>query len=68
MSVSLEAIHDQLSSGVEQLVSSDEWAAMLKVAARFHDYQRDDAKSKGQVSRERIFDGLLKRLDDQDAS
>ena len=27
--------------------------------------QRDDAKAKGQVGRERIFNGLLERLDDQ---
>jgi integrase/recombinase XerD len=30
--------------------------------------QRDDAATKGQVARQRIFDGLLNRLDHQDAS
>ncbi len=29
--------------------------------------QRDDARAKGQVARERIFDGLLNRLDEQEA-
>jgi hypothetical protein len=30
MSVSLEVIHARLESGVERLISSDEWAAMLR--------------------------------------
>ena len=38
MSSSLEALHARLESGVERLVSSDEWAALLRVAARFHHY------------------------------
>lgn len=29
--------------------------------------QRDDAERKGQVGRQKIFDGLLTRLDDQRA-
>jgi hypothetical protein len=31
-------------------------------------HQRDDAERKGQVGRQKIFDGLLTRLDDQQAS
>ena len=38
MRPSLEEIHDQLVAAVEGLVSSDEWRAMLKVSARFHNY------------------------------
>ncbi len=38
MSSSLETLHARLESGVERLVSSDEWAALLRVAARFHNY------------------------------
>ncbi len=38
MSSSLEALHARLESGVERLVSSDEWAALLRVAARLHNY------------------------------
>ena len=38
MSGSLEVIHHQLESAVEHLVDSDEWRAMLEVAARFHTY------------------------------
>ena len=30
--------------------------------------QRDDAERKGQVGRQKIFDGLLTRLDKQEAS
>jgi hypothetical protein len=30
--------------------------------------QRDDAERKGQVGRQKIFDGLLTRLDNQEAS
>jgi hypothetical protein len=30
--------------------------------------QRDDARDKGQVGRERIFDGLLNRLDDEETA
>ena len=29
--------------------------------------QRDDAERKGQIARQKIFDGLLTRLDDQQA-
>jgi antirestriction protein ArdC len=38
MNRSLEVIHKQLQSAVERLVDSDEWRAMLEVAARFHTY------------------------------
>ena len=38
MSSSLETLHARLESGVERLVSSDEWAALLRVAARFPNY------------------------------
>src|SRR5918996_1541796 len=38
MTRSLEEIHDQLVAGIEGLVSSDEWRAMLEVSARFHNY------------------------------
>ncbi|CAN5767983.1 hypothetical protein BH20ACT23_BH20ACT23_28680 [soil metagenome] len=38
MKQSLETMHARLSSGVESLVSSEQWAAMLRVAARFHHY------------------------------
>jgi len=38
MSSTLETLHARLESGVERLVSSEEWAALLRVAARFHSY------------------------------
>src|SRR5918996_1360918 len=38
MARSLQDIHDQLVAGIEGLVSSDEWRAMLEVSARFHNY------------------------------
>ena len=38
MSSTLETLHARLESGVERLVSSDEWAALLSAAARFHNY------------------------------
>jgi len=38
MNSSLEALHARLESGVERLVSSEEWAALLSAAARFHNY------------------------------
>jgi len=38
MTRSLEVIHQQLQTAVEQLVDSEEWKAMLEVAARFHTY------------------------------
>src|ERR671919_1714984 len=38
MARSLEELHDQLVAGIEGLVSSDEWRAMLEVSARFHNY------------------------------
>ena len=38
MSSSLERLHARLESGVERLVRSDEWAALLRAAARFHNY------------------------------
>jgi len=38
MNRSLEVIHRQLQSAVERLVDSDEWRAMLEVAASFHNY------------------------------
>ena len=34
----LRALHNQLEAGFAELVSSDAWARMLRVAARFHDY------------------------------
>jgi hypothetical protein len=34
----LQAVHDQLTASVEALSSSDAWARMLSVAARFHRY------------------------------
>jgi hypothetical protein len=34
----LKELHDQLSSTVETLVTSEDWQAMLAVAARFHRY------------------------------
>ena len=34
----LRAAHDQLTQAVEQLVSGEDWAQMLNVAARFHRY------------------------------
>ena len=38
MTRSLEEIHARLVAGIEGLVSSDEWRAMLEVSARFHNY------------------------------
>ncbi len=34
----LQAVHDQLTASVEALASSEAWAQMLAVAARFHRY------------------------------
>jgi len=34
----LSAAHEQLTQAVEQLVSGEDWAQMLNVAARFHRY------------------------------
>jgi antirestriction protein ArdC len=34
----LQAVHDQLTASVEALASSEAWAQMLSVAARFHRY------------------------------
>ena len=38
MTASLEQIHARLEAAVERLTSSEECAAMLRVAARFHSY------------------------------
>ena len=42
MNSSLELIHQQLQSAVERLVDSEEWRAMLGVAARFHTYSTNN--------------------------
>jgi antirestriction protein ArdC len=42
MNRSLEVIHGQLQGAVERLVDSDEWRAMLEVAARFHTYSANN--------------------------
>jgi len=42
MNRSLEIIHRQLQRAVERLVDSDEWRAMLEVAARFHTYSTNN--------------------------
>jgi antirestriction protein ArdC len=42
MNRSLESIHRQLQSAVERLVDTDEWRAMLEVAARFHTYSTNN--------------------------
>ena len=34
----LQAVHDQLTASIDALTSSDAWAQMLTVAARFHRY------------------------------
>jgi hypothetical protein len=39
---SLQEIHDRLVAAVEGLVSSEEWRAMLEVAARFHRYSTNN--------------------------
>jgi antirestriction protein ArdC len=39
---SLEDIHNQMVAAVEGLVSSEEWKAMLEVAARFHRYSSNN--------------------------
>jgi hypothetical protein len=38
VSASLKQIHARLEATVKRLTSSEEWAAMLRVAARFHAY------------------------------
>jgi antirestriction protein ArdC len=38
----LQAVHDQLTASVEALASSEAWAQMLKVAARFHRYSANN--------------------------
>ena len=38
MARSLEELHDQLVAGIEGLVSSEQWRAMLEISARFHNY------------------------------
>jgi hypothetical protein len=42
MSRSLEEIHDRLVAAVEDLVSSEQWRAMLEVSARFHNYSTNN--------------------------
>lgn len=38
MPTKLDALHDKLVESIEALVSGSDWAAMLKVASRFHRY------------------------------
>ena len=56
----VRALHDSLTAQVEALVSGDDWARFLAVAARFHSYspnnvwlvlaQRPDASSRPRAS------------------
>jgi hypothetical protein len=36
----VKALHDRLVASIEEFVSGEDWKAMLKISALFHNYSR----------------------------